>query len=148
LETAVFRIVQEALNNVFRHSGARSTWVALRQQDGQLIVTVRDNGKGISASVLECRPDSIGVGIGGMRQRVKEFGGDLRLENCNPGALVEVTIPTGSRVQEVNAAPATDTARAEPAIPSAQPISAQLPAPVAASKASVIPASISPAFRN
>src|SRR5579864_7912588 len=49
LETAVFRIVQEALNNVFRHSGARSTWVALQLQDGQLIVTVRDNGKGINA---------------------------------------------------------------------------------------------------
>jgi signal transduction histidine kinase len=145
LETAVFRIVQEALNNVFRHSGARSTWIALRQQDGQLIVTVRDNGKGISASVLECRPDSIGVGIGGMRQRVKEFGGDLRLENCNPGTLVEVSIPTGTRVQEVNAAPTEDTVPAEPAIPPLQPISAQLPAPVAASKASIIPASISSA---
>ena len=145
LETAVFRIVQEALNNVFRHSGARSTWVALQQQDGQLIVTVRDNGKGINASVLECRPDCIGVGIGGMRQRVNEFGGDFRLENCNPGTLVEVKIPTGARFQEVNAASAKDTVPAEPAIPSLQQISPQLAAPVAASKASVIPASISPA---
>ena len=143
LETAVFRIVQEALNNVFRHSGARSTWVALQQQDGQLIVTVRDNGKGINASVLECRPDSIGIGIGGMRQRVNEFGGDFRLENCNPGTLVEVKIPTGARVQEVNAAPSKDTVPAEPALPSLQQISPQLAAPVAAP---VIPASISPAI--
>jgi signal transduction histidine kinase len=141
LETTVFRIVQEALNNVFRHSGARSTWVALQQQDGQLIVTVRDNGKGINASVLECRPDSIGVGIGGMRQRVNEFGGDFRLENCNPGTLVEVKIPIGARFQEVNAVPTKDTVPAEPAIPSLQQISPQLAAPVA----SVIPASISPA---
>jgi signal transduction histidine kinase len=105
-ETAVFRIVQEALNNVFRHSGARNTWVALQQRDGELLVTVRDNGKGISTSVVECRPDSIGVGIGGMRQRVKEFGGELHLENCNPGMLVRVRIPESSCVhQEVSAAP-------------------------------------------
>ena len=105
-ETAVFRIVQEALNNVFRHSGARNTWVALQQRDGELLVTVRDNGKGISTSVVECRPDSIGVGIGGMRQRVKEFGGELHLENCNPGMLVHVRIPESSCVhQEVSAAP-------------------------------------------
>jgi signal transduction histidine kinase len=97
-ETAVFRIVQEALNNVFRHSGARCTWVALHHDDAHLIVTVRDNGKGVSAGVLECRPESIGVGIGGMRQRVKELGGELRLENCNPGTLVQFTIPAGNCV--------------------------------------------------
>ena len=96
LETAVFRIVQEALNNVFRHSGARSSWVALRHQDAHLVVSVRDNGHGLCAGVLECRPDSIGVGIGGMRQRVKELGGELRLENCNPGTLVQFTIPAGN----------------------------------------------------
>jgi signal transduction histidine kinase len=55
--------------------------------------TVRDNGKGITDGVMEGRPDRIGVGIGGMRQRVKEFGGDLRIGNANPGAFVEVTIP-------------------------------------------------------
>ena len=106
LETAVFRIVQEALNNVFRHSGARNGWVTLKQRDGQLTVTVRDDGKGISAGVIECRPDCIGVGIGGMRQRVKEFGGELHLENCNPGMQVEVSIPTGDCIsQEANTAP-------------------------------------------
>jgi hypothetical protein len=108
---------------------------------------VRDNGKGINASVQECRPDCIGVGIGGMRQRVNEFGGHLRLENCNPGTLVEVKIPTGARVQEVHAAPThaaptKDRVPAEPAMPSSQEISPQLAAPRAAS---VIPASISPA---
>jgi signal transduction histidine kinase len=100
LETAVFRIVQEALNNVFRHSGARNTWVALKLRDSQLMVTVRDDGKGISSSVAECRPDSIGVGVGGMRQRAKELGGALHLENCNPGTLVMVTIPTSNWVQQ------------------------------------------------
>lgn len=93
LETAVFRIVQEALTNVFRHSGARKGWVTLLKQDSQVVVTVRDDGKGISDHIVEFRPDSIGIGIGGMRQRVKEFGGELQLRNSNPGTVVEVVIP-------------------------------------------------------
>src|SRR5205807_6430247 len=79
LETAIFRIVQEALNNVFRHSGAKNGWITVRQRDGQLTVTVRDDGKGVDENVTEFRPDSIGMGLGGMRQRVKEFGGEIRL---------------------------------------------------------------------
>jgi len=93
LETAIFRIIQEALNNVFRHSAARNAWVTVRQQDNQLQVMVRDNGKGINGHVSEFRPESLGMGIGGMRQRVKEFNGELRLENSNPGTTVEVLIP-------------------------------------------------------
>jgi len=42
---------------------------------------------------MEGRLDRIGVGIGGMQQRVKEFGGDLRIGNANPGTFVEVTVP-------------------------------------------------------
>jgi signal transduction histidine kinase len=98
LETAVFRIIQEALTNVFRHSDARNGWVTLKQQNSQLVVTIRDDGKGIGESVAEFQYGSIGVGIGGMRQRVKEFGGVLRLENTNPGTRVEVTIPCSSLV--------------------------------------------------
>jgi len=156
LETAVFRIVQEALNNVFRHSGARSSWISLQQQDGRLIVSVRDDGKGINASVVDCRPDSIGVGIGGMRQRVKEFGGEFSLQNCHPGTLLEVTIPTGICVhQEVSAAPAAaltpaaltkHNLLAEPEVAaSPRPISASLPTPPPASTPTVSAVSISAA---
>jgi len=94
LETAAFRIVQEALSNVFRHSGAHNCWVTLMQNDSQVLVTVRDDGKGIGENVAELQPGSIGMGIGGMRQRVREFGGELRIENANPGTLVEVMIPS------------------------------------------------------
>ena len=93
LETAIFRIVQEALNNVFRHSGAKNCWISVKQEAAQLTVTVRDNGKGIEESVIEFRPDRIGMGIGGMRQRLKEFGGKLRLQNSSPGTLLEVIVP-------------------------------------------------------
>jgi signal transduction histidine kinase len=105
-ETAVFRVVQEALNNVFRHSGASNSWVALKQRDGQLVVTVRDDGKGIDAGVVECRANSIGVGIGGMQQRLKQFGGELLLQNCNPGTLVEVSVPTKNWFYQEEADPA------------------------------------------
>ncbi len=96
METAIFRIVQEAVTNVFRHSGAREAWVTVAKGESQLVGTVRDNGKGISDGVMQGRPDRIGVGIGGMRQRVKEFGGDLRIGNANPGTFVEVTVPIES----------------------------------------------------
>lgn len=94
LETAAFRIIQEALSNVFRHSEARSCKVSLIQKDSQVTVTVRDDGKGIGELVAELQPGSIGMGIGGMRQRVREFSGELRVENANPGTLVEVIIPS------------------------------------------------------
>jgi signal transduction histidine kinase len=93
LETSVFRIIQEALTNVFRHAGATKAWVTLSEVQNQLVFAVRDNGKGISDKVTEFRPDRIGVGIGGMRQRVKEMGGELRIANANPGTIVEVAMP-------------------------------------------------------
>lgn len=97
LETAIFRIVQEALTNMFRHSGARNGSVALFQKNGSITVTVRDDGKGIEEQVIQLRPESVGVGIGGMRQRVTELGGTLRLSNANPGTIVEVVIPAIQR---------------------------------------------------
>ncbi len=100
VETAVFRIVQEALTNVFRHSGARNVWITLSQKEGRITVAVRDDGKGIGAGIAELRPDSVGVGIGGMRQRAKEFGGNLQLTNVNPGTLVELTIPASGVLRE------------------------------------------------
>jgi PAS domain S-box-containing protein len=100
VETAVFRIVQEALTNVFRHSEAKKVWITLSQDDGLITVGVRDDGKGIGQRVAELQPDSVGVGIGGMKQRAKEFGGELRLTNTQPGTLVELLIPTRDVLRE------------------------------------------------
>jgi signal transduction histidine kinase len=107
LETAVFRIVQEALTNVFRHSQAQKAHVSVVTEQSQLAITVRDDGKGISDRIEKFHVDSIGIGIGGMRQRVKEFGGDLRLRNAATGTLVEVVIPLHSLAVNSQAAPAT-----------------------------------------
>jgi PAS domain S-box-containing protein len=106
LETAIFRIVQEALTNVFKHSEARKVWISLSQRDSQMIVSVRDDGKGIKKETANLQPDSIGIGLGGMRQRAKEFGGELRLSNIEPGTLVELVIPAGRSVSEETPTPA------------------------------------------
>jgi signal transduction histidine kinase len=104
VETAVFRIVQEALTNVFRHSEAHKVWITLTQRDGMMVVAVRDDGKGIGERIVELQPDSVGVGIGGMIQRAKEFGGVLRLINAHPGTLVELALPCSSVLREPAAA--------------------------------------------
>ncbi len=93
LETTIFRIIQEGLTNVFRHAGASQAWVTLEKKDGQVTATVRDDGKGVPERVAELRPGSIGIGIGGMIQRVKELDGQFRMKNASPGTFVEVVIP-------------------------------------------------------
>jgi signal transduction histidine kinase len=108
LEGVATRSGLETSTNVFRHSGAQKGWVTLVKEQSQVLVTVRDDGKGIPDHVVELRPDSVGIGIGGMRQRVKEFGGELRLQNTSPGTLVEVVIPIpsfGTQVQTLPARP-------------------------------------------
>ena len=95
LETAIFRMIQEALTNVFRHSGAHQASVTVKQGDGKLMLSVRDDGQGIAESIAKLRPGSVGMGLGGLRQRVQELGGELRLTNLHPGTLVEVVLPSG-----------------------------------------------------
>ena len=94
LETAIFRIVQEALSNIVRHSEARNAGVSVAKGKKEITIRVCDDGKGIAEQVLSMQQGSIGVGIAGMRQRAKEFGGELKLKNARPGTLVEVQIPS------------------------------------------------------
>jgi PAS domain S-box-containing protein len=100
LERAIFRIIQESLTNVFRHSGAQKSWVRVERRESEIVVQVGDDGKGITRKVSELAPDQIGVGIGGMSQRAKEFGGELRVTNAHPGTIVEVVIPCSKALPE------------------------------------------------
>lgn len=93
LETALFRVVQEALTNIFRHAEAHHAWVQLTKREAEIVLRVRDDGKGVSDDTVGLRPGSVGVGISGMKQRVKELGGDLQLRHGDPGTIIEVTIP-------------------------------------------------------
>jgi PAS domain S-box-containing protein len=113
LETAIFRITQEALTNVFRHSGARKAWITLTKEEGRIVVMVRDDGKGVSEQVSALQPGSLGVGVGGMKQRAQEFGGQLRLMNANPGTLLEVVIPLSFPVSQDGESQALNDGNAE-----------------------------------
>src|SRR5438477_7586398 len=93
IETAIFKIAQESLTNVFRHADAQRATVKLEQQDGQVFISIVDNGKGLPKNLLGLQPGSYGIGIIGIKQRVEEHGGRFTLRNGNPGTIVEVTIP-------------------------------------------------------
>jgi PAS domain S-box-containing protein len=93
IETAIFRIVQESLTNVFRHSGSDRATVQMENQNGQVVVRIRDYGKGFPDNADPSEIKLVGVGIAGMRERIRQFGGELRMARCEPGTMVEASIP-------------------------------------------------------
>lgn len=92
IETAVFRVIQESLTNVYRHSGSQDARVELFQENGNVTIRIRDFGKGIPENSIGLSAIP-GVGISGMRERVKQLSGDLRISRAEPGTIVEATIP-------------------------------------------------------
>jgi PAS domain S-box-containing protein len=92
IETALFRIVQEALTNVFRHSESTDARINITQEGDSVTVRVRDFGKGIPDNKLGISTVP-GVGISGMRERLKQLNGELRISRAEPGTLVEARIP-------------------------------------------------------
>ena len=93
IETTLFRIVQESLTNVYRHSGSDKARVEIEKQPESVVVRIRDYGKGLPPRVAMGSSRSFGVGIGGMRERVSQFGGQLNIVQADPGALVEAKLP-------------------------------------------------------
>jgi PAS domain S-box-containing protein len=92
IEITIFRIIQESLTNVFRHSESKDARIDIRQEADSVIVRVRDFGKGIPDLKLGV-PIVLGVGVSGMRERVKQLNGELHISRAEPGTLVEATIP-------------------------------------------------------
>jgi two-component system sensor histidine kinase UhpB len=92
-ETHLFRIAQEALTNVARHSGATRVWVKLESRGGEVCLSIRDNGKGLSGARRE------GMGLIGMRARARSAGGDVTVDSRG-GVRIEARIPVISREHE------------------------------------------------
>ncbi|MGA8762767.1 MAG: PAS domain-containing sensor histidine kinase [Candidatus Sulfotelmatobacter sp.] len=94
IEMSIFRVVQECITNVYRHSDSPDARIEIHQQPDRVIVRVRDFGKGIDADTTTGMvPITSGAGIGGMRERLKQFGGNLKISRAEPGTLIEATIP-------------------------------------------------------
>lgn len=91
IEAAVFRVIQESLTNIYRHSGSEDARIDIHQDIDRVRVRIRDFGKGIPDRVTQ-GPDA-GVGISGMRERVKQLHGEFRVSKADPGTLVEASIP-------------------------------------------------------
>ncbi|MFZ0735126.1 MAG: response regulator [Candidatus Sulfotelmatobacter sp.] len=90
----IFRLVQECLTNIHRHSGSKTAVIRLNRDESTVTLEVRDEGKGISPERLaEIQSGGSGVGIRGMRERVAQFSGTMRVESDSSGTRIHVTIP-------------------------------------------------------
>ena len=94
LELVVFRVVQECLTNIHRHSGSKSATIQIVREAERVLVEVRDRGKGIAPEKLaEIRTKGTGVGIRGMQERVRQFQGEMIIESKGVGTTIVVTFP-------------------------------------------------------
>lgn len=102
-ETALFRIFQESLTNVARHSNATEVKVSLTRQNGALVLQVRDNGKGITSKEIS---DPHSIGLLGMRERAHIFGGEVSVSGLpGKGTIVTATIPIEQKNENNNGKP-------------------------------------------
>jgi PAS domain S-box-containing protein len=107
LETACFRIVQEALTNIVRHAHAQTAWIEVDRSDHDLTLSVRDDGSGFDAAVLEARIEhGASAGLVGMRERVRLLGGQLEFISGNGRGTslhVRLPVPESASVPEASA---------------------------------------------
>ena len=92
VETTLFRIIQEAMSNIYRHSGATRAWVILNLRNTTIELEVRDNGSGFPDGDATGGGSSAGVGLAGMRERLAELGGRLKIHSSPYGASIVANI--------------------------------------------------------
>jgi two-component system NarL family sensor kinase len=107
-ETALFRIVQESLTNIQRHSGSKTATISLRGDSDCVNLDVSDHGRGMDKTSIERGNGSgnrLGVGILGMRERMMQLGGKLEIESSSSGTTIRVLIPLKAGVSNVGSNP-------------------------------------------
>jgi two-component system NarL family sensor kinase len=98
MELLIFRLVQESLTNIHRHSGSKTALIGIEREGDNVKVKVEDQGRGMSPERLaEIQSRGTGVGIRGMRERVRHFLGDLVIESNGSGTRVYATLPLKPR---------------------------------------------------
>jgi signal transduction histidine kinase len=93
---ALFRILQESLTNVHRHSGSSAVEISLKASEHQAAFTVRDFGRGMPAELMQgsqTNGEHFGVGLSGMRERVNDLGGNFEIQSGGDGTAITVSIP-------------------------------------------------------
>jgi PAS domain S-box-containing protein len=98
-EIAIFRITQEALTNIHRHSGSAKASIRLVWHENEVLLTITDQGRGITPAAAIEEPKGnrkLGVGIVGMRERVLQLGGRFEISAGNPGTIIEAVFPISS----------------------------------------------------
>ncbi len=96
--TAMYRALQESLTNIARHSGAKSAWIVLAQENGTLHLEIEDDGRGIAAEDLG---KASSLGLKGMRERIAYYGGSLEVARApRGGTRLRVRMPLASRGPE------------------------------------------------
>ena len=111
IELTVFRVVQESLNNVYRHSGSETAKICLVRNDRQLVLEISDTGKGMKLATGSgnAKPS---VGIAGMRERLRLIGGTFSIENLpRRGCVVRAVIEVGPESPAVSQSPRDRTSK-------------------------------------
>jgi two-component system NarL family sensor kinase len=96
VELALFRVVQESLTNIHRHSGSFQAKVRIERDPGKITLEISDKGSGIPGNLRKKNGElsfGLGVGIPSMHERVKLIGGQLDIESSSSGTTVRATIP-------------------------------------------------------
>lgn len=102
-EIALFRALQEGLSNVHRHAGSSQVDIRLATEPGLVRLEIKDNGHGIPPERLQRLnegAEEAGVGIAGMRERMRELGGSLEIESGSSGTRLQAIIPVARRAQK------------------------------------------------
>jgi signal transduction histidine kinase len=117
VEIALFRVLQESLTNVHRHSRAASAEIKVEADAEQIAMEIRDHGRGMPTHILEQVGDGtkLGVGLAGMRERIHELGGEFEVTSDEHGTTIRATVPLSLReeAQQVTAAPAAQAEQEE-----------------------------------
>ena len=94
METTIFRLVQECLTNIHRHSGSQTAVIRLHEQDSKIVVSAEDAGVGFPADKLDRAPEAwTGIGFRGMSERLKHLGGKLQIQSTTAGTTVTAILP-------------------------------------------------------
>jgi PAS domain S-box-containing protein len=94
MELVIFRLVQECLTNIHRHSESETASIRIGREPNQIALDIRDQGKGMSpARLAEIQSGRSGVGIGGMRERLRQFEGTMNIESDSSGTRIFATVP-------------------------------------------------------